>query len=296
MDLLNFSNEILNYLNSHIININPNLTLQLINAENASQVYKHKIEDEVTIINNNQKSFEINYLTVMLLGKCGVGKTTLINKILGINAPTGTVDPITMQTIAYQNNKKMPFLRLVDTRGIELNKNFGADELEIEATNFIQSQLGTNDYNNFVHCIWYCLTGDRFEEVEMEILNRIRKYYKGNKIPIILVYTKSSDKQSFEKMKSIIMKRIDCNDFIPVLAEDMKSFGGSVLKSFGLNDLISKTLIKCKEALNGEMRLVMTDQISNKIYNDLKIENSLIKNYIYEKSVLNFIKEYDYKK
>ena len=41
-----FSKEILNYLNSHRININPNLTLQLINAEKGSQVYKHKIEEE----------------------------------------------------------------------------------------------------------------------------------------------------------------------------------------------------------------------------------------------------------
>ena len=33
----------------------------------------------------------MNYLTVMLLGKSSVGKTILINKILGTNAPTGNV-------------------------------------------------------------------------------------------------------------------------------------------------------------------------------------------------------------
>ena len=48
-----FIKEISNYLNSHMININPNLTLQLINAENGSHVYKHKIEDEIKVINNN---------------------------------------------------------------------------------------------------------------------------------------------------------------------------------------------------------------------------------------------------
>ena len=48
-----------------------------------------------------------------------------------------------MQTVPYQNDRKMPFLRLVDTRGIELSRNFGAAELEIEAINFIQNQLRT---------------------------------------------------------------------------------------------------------------------------------------------------------
>ena len=33
-----------------------------------------------------------------------------------------------------------------------------------------------NDYNNFVHCIWYCLTGERFEQVEIDLLNRLRNY------------------------------------------------------------------------------------------------------------------------
>ena len=51
--------------------------------------YKKKIENEIAIINDNQKSFEINYLTIMLLGVSGVGKTTLINKILNVHAKSG---------------------------------------------------------------------------------------------------------------------------------------------------------------------------------------------------------------
>ena len=43
------------------------------------------------------------------------------------------------------------------------------------------------------------------------------------------------------------MKRIDyLNDFVAILAEDMVTFGKNTLKSFGVSDLISKTLIKCK--------------------------------------------------
>ena len=215
------------------------------------------------------------------MGKSGVGKTTLINKILGVNAPTGEGSFITTQTTPYQS-KSMPFLRLVDTRGIELSVNFGAAELQNEAMRFITEQIQTNNYNNFVHCIWYCITTKRFEKVEVDILNRIRSIYQGNKIPIIIVYTQSVDKKAITKMKQYILGQIQCNDFVEILAEDIIGFGNNVIKSFGIDKLISKTLIRCKEALNGDMRSVMTTQISKRIENDLINENYKIKNYIYE--------------
>jgi GTP-binding protein EngB required for normal cell division len=176
-----FINELLNYLNYQKTNFNPNIIQQIINSENGYQIYKNKIENVISKINIEKSTFQIDHLTVLLLGKSGVGKTTLINKILGVNAPTGEGSFITTQTTPYQS-KSMPFLRLVDTRGIELSVNFGAAELQSEAMRFIAEQIQTNNYNNFVHCIWYCITTKRFENVEIDILNRIRNYYQGNKV------------------------------------------------------------------------------------------------------------------
>ena len=284
-----FINEILNYLNLNKTNFNPNLTQTIINSENGYEVYRTKIQNIISNINNENRNFQIEYLTVMLLGKSGVGKTTLINKILGINAPTGEGSFITTKTTPYKSNA-MPFLRLVDTRGIELSQNFGAAQLQIEAMNFITEQIQTKNYNNFVHCIWYCITTKRFEKVEVEILKRIRNTYQSTKIPIIIVYTQSVDKLAITKMKNYILGQIDCNDFVEILAEDIVGFGDNVLKSFGIDKLINQTLIRCKEALNGDMRSVMTTQISERIQNDLINENNRIKSYIYEKMILNLIK------
>jgi hypothetical protein len=47
------------------------------------------------------------------------------------------------------------FLRLVDTRGIELNQGFGAEEIKTEAEKFIKSQLKLGDMNNFVLVLYY---------------------------------------------------------------------------------------------------------------------------------------------
>ena len=287
-----FQNEILNYLNTQPIQFDQNLIFQIINYENGTQIYKNKMENRISKLRKDAKLFEINYLTILLLGKSGVGKTTLINKILNVNGKTGTGDFVTTATTPYQS-KVMPYLRLVDTRGIEVSANFGAEQLRNEAFKFIGQQNQTNNYNNFVHCIWYCISSKRFEKVEVETLRSIQNYYQGNKIPIIIVFTQTVDVQAIKDMKKYISSQIDCKDFVEILAEDIQAVGGQVLKSFGLNNLINKTLIRCKEALNGDMRTVMTNLISYDIENYLKAENDILKNDIFEKLIINFAKKFN---
>ena len=71
------------------------------------------------------------------------------------------------------------------------------------------------------------------------------------------------------------MSQIDCNDFIEILAFDVETVGNQTIKSFGVNELISKTLYRCKQALNGDMRSVMTNQISKTIERNLINENAI---------------------
>ena len=288
----NFMDKMFKYFSSQRMSISPNLASKVIDSENGYQIYQQKVDNLISILTQGKKHFQIKYLTVMVLGKSGVGKTSLINKILNINAPTGEGKFVTKETTPYISNA-MPFLRLVDTRGIEIAQQFGIQKMEEEAVKFIDEQLKTGNYNNYVHCIWYCVSGKRFEDVEINALNRIRAFYQGNKIPIIMVYTQSVDEESIERLKKYILKSIDCNDFVKVLAHDIKSVGHQVIKSFGIEELISKTLARCKEALNGDMRAVMTNQIITKLEKELIIENNKIRKYIFERTILKFIKGYD---
>lgn len=288
----NFMDKMFKYFSSQRMSISPNLASKVIDSENGYQIYHQKVDNLISILTQGKKHFQIKYLTVMVLGKSGVGKTSLINKILNTNAPTGEGKFVTKETTPYTSNA-MPFLRLVDTRGIEIAQQFGIQKMEEEAVKFIDEQLKTGNYNNYVHCIWYCVSGKRFEDVEINALNRIRAFYQGNKIPIIMVYTQSVDEESIERLKKYILKSIDCNDFVKVLAHDIKSVGHQVIKSFGIEELISKTLARCKEALNGDMRAVMTNQIITKLEKELIIENNKIRKYIFERTILKFIKGYD---
>jgi hypothetical protein len=65
------------------------------------------------------------------------------------------------------------------------------------------------------------------------------------------------------------------------------------VKSYGLDVLIQKTLRECKEALNGDLHYVMTKNISDEMNDNLVKENAKIKNYIKEKNILDFTKNYN---
>jgi predicted GTPase len=272
-----------------------NYASNILNDEKAEQAYSNKIKREVAKLNKDERKFEIKYLTVMLVGKSGVGKSTLINNLLKLppsyKAKVGTGKFQTVLTYPYQS-EAIPILRLVDTRGIELNIDYGADAVKADAEKFINKQIESNDPNNFVQCIWYCITGNRFEQVEIDLLNSLKNSYEDNKIPIIIVYTQATDNNTMNEMQKYIKeKNIDAN-FIKVLAERKELVNNSYLEAFGMDELVKVTLEKCKKAMRGEMRSVMTDNISKNIKEILINENSYIIDYIYQQRILDFVSNY----
>jgi predicted GTPase len=267
----------------------------ILNKEQAEQAYSNKIKREIAKLNKDKKKFEIQYLTVMLVGKSGVGKSTLINNLLKLSpeyrAKTGTGRFQTVLIQSYQSNT-IPILRLVDTRGIELNVDYGANAVKADAEKFINRQIESNDPNNFVQCIWYCITGNRFEQVEIDLLNSLKNSYEDTKIPIIIVYTQATDNNTIKEMQKYIKeKNIDAN-FIKVLAERKHLVNDNYLEAFGMDELIKETLEKCKKAMRGEMRSVMINNIAKNLEEILINENSYIIQYIYEQRIVDFISNY----
>lgn len=286
-----FINEIKNYLASNDFAIPPKLSLNLILKENGQEILARKINNEINEINNNENAFKINYLTIMVIGKSGVGKSALINSVLklakGKGAEEGVGDIVT-QKIGEFTSSKIPYLRLIDTRGIETNTQFGPERITQECTNFIKGQYNTGDTNNFVHCIWFCFKDIRFEETEFQSIEKLKKAYSNAQIPIIIVNTLSLDEKESKKMKKYIRQRGITNPFVRVLAR--KKLGK---ESFGLRDLIETTVKVCKEAINGDMHSVMTKDISGLIEKNLKEENLRIVNCINENNILDFTEGYN---
>ena len=287
-----FIQDINNYLySSQNINFYP-LVSQIISNEDGKNIFKNKIKNHLSEINENEEKFKINYLTILLTGKSGNGKSTLINVLLKLKkkserARTGVGNYITTETKPYKS-KNRPYLRLVDTRGIELSVKYGPDKVDKECKIFINKQIQTNDINNFVHCIWYCITGNRLEECEITLLNSLRNSYQNNKIPLIMVYTQSTDDSVIKQMKDYIKEKNIEGDFIDILALP-KENRGIKMPSYGIDKLVAKTIKKVKEALNGDLRNVMTSNIANNIKETLFEENKNIKNKINEETILKLI-------
>ena len=286
---------LLNFLNSRSLNVGQNLISDLLQTENGYSVYEKKVLREIAKINENKDLFKIQYLTILVIGKTGVGKSTLINCALKLEgnekAEENETDSQTYEIKDY-TSAKVPYLRLVDTRGLELG-SYDATALVKDCSVYFNKQKNANDMNKLIHCIWYCVTGARLEKVEEQAIESLKRSNGICNIPIIIVYTQSNNKKLMDARKKNVQENNLANDYISILAREVEQPDGSFLKSFGLPELLEKTLKVCKQALNGDMHSLMTNNIAEYINNNLIKENSKINKHIKEKNILNFIKKYN---
>lgn len=168
-------------------------------------------------------------VNVLIAGKTGVGKSTLINAVFqGDYATTGQGRPVTQNT--REIKKKGVPLTLYDTRGLEL-KEFNETFNELEK--FIK--LKNNDSNplNHIHMAWICISESsrRVEDAEIELCKLLSKH-----MPVIAVITKSSSDQGFRS--KVISLLTDVKNVIRVNSIEEKLDDGHTLKPSGLEELI----------------------------------------------------------
>lgn len=186
-----------------------------------------------------EKIKNLNTLNIIVAGKTGVGKSTLINAVFRDKlAETGMGKPVTdhMRKIS---KKGIP-LAIYDTRGFELGKEV-QQQVKQEIVETIKKGLATQDINNAIHCIWYCINtaSNRVEPEEIEWLKELSRENQITQVPIIVVLTQSFSKKNADAMRKMILdENIDVVQVVPVLAEDYEIDDEYVAKSYGLDVLI----------------------------------------------------------
>ena len=184
-------------------------------------------------------------MSIIILGKSGVGKSTLINCLLKENvAEEGYYNVITLETKSYKGNK-IPFLNLIDTRGYELNQQYNPDNIQNEVLKTIQEKIDSEDINEFIQCIWYCVNSNILDNSEINALRQLKN--NNFHIPLIVVFTHAVGETYVIKMKEQIKNLFPELKFIPVLARETE-----YLEKYGLDDLLNMTLSSIKSRERNE--------------------------------------------
>ena len=208
--------------------------------------YKELIKSIAMEEKNNE---QVKKLNIQIIGKTGVGKSTLINSLLQLKnenekAKEGLGECTTKETKAYENKNNYPGIIIYDTRGIEVDENFGIEEIKNNTLNNINTKLENNIPNELIHCLFYCIQKTRCERVEKQTIMTIRKAYDNKKLPIIIIHMRATTKKEYEELKKDISdyfkeyhNEIISDDpknisFLPVLSKSEKFIDQNKKKEF----------------------------------------------------------------
>lgn len=182
-------------------------------------------------------------INVIIAGKTGVGKSTLINTIFrGDLAKTGSGRPVTQRT--EEISKQGHPVTIIDTKGLEL-KDY--DSIAAELTDVIDTRSHSEDENQHIHVAWLCIheDGRRVEDAEVELC----RLFAEKKIPVVVVITKSRSDNGFSAEVRKTLPSAAAVVSVRALSETLDEDEDSlVLKPKGLDNLIMATATLLPEA------------------------------------------------
>jgi len=268
----NFKKNEKSFCKKEISNFDNNEIKLLIKDILKSEKIPKFIKNNLNLKVNNMKN-EINkieHLNIILVGPTGVGKSTLIKAMLDLKLSDSEVEigfgtPQNKDIKTYESIN-IPFLRLIDSQGIEKSINSGVYEIYEKIKNYINEQIDKRDYDKFIHCIWYCWTGSRLEECEIEILKKLSEQYSLEELPVIIVYTKAIDKEEIEQAKKYINDIGLNNTFIEVLAKEKKIIFDNnetkIKQPYNLDILRNKSIELAKNAVKSSIYQCLIEEIN----------------------------------
>ncbi|MBB6698772.1 GTPase [Clostridium algidicarnis] len=176
---------------------------------------------------------------VLIIGKSGVGKSSLLNYIFGKELmKTGTGRPVTEKGIFTEKlriNDEF-VVNISDTWGIEANK---AKEWE----KLIRDEVKKHDCNEisaWFHTIFFCISARsaRVEEFEKTIIKSLVD--DGNKVIVILTHSDANDIDiAIEEMNKELEKiGVQRNSIIKVCSIGKRLLGGRTTQTFGREETI----------------------------------------------------------
>lgn len=215
----------------------------------------NKVENVVDndIVDMVQKKLKEEYekmgkVNIVIAGKTGVGKSTLINAMFGKKMAKTSVGTRGTEEIRKYESPNSP-LTIYDNVGFEMRNT---DEVIKETKDLIDKKRKSGDIKDYIHCIWYCVRGDgdRIEEEEIKI---IKEFVSMEDVPVIVVLTQSSRKKRARNLEAFINDlNLPIKNCIKVLAQN-DSFENAdgeelIIPAYGCDELADFTVSILPEA------------------------------------------------
>ena len=238
--------------------------------EKFSELIQAKVKEFIDKMNFETHTSHFN---ILVLGSTGVGKSTLINSVLKLDekspnaAKVGKGKPVTLGEPRSYISDKVKGLKLWDTQGID-KSGYDITKLKESVVNLINNNANENNPDNFIHCLWYCVSAHRFETVERDFLIELMKVYHDETLPIIIAYTQCFSEEIGESMskeiKKICMEQNRNLEVIPVLAQDMnvgRKNNPTLVEKFGIDKLLESSFKKIEGAVQSACFHSIREQI-----------------------------------
>ena len=185
------------------------------------------------ILNKTDEELKkMNPVNIMVVGKTGVGKSTLINNLFRENlALTGIGRPITKH-LRRISKEGVPLV-LYDTRGLELSLEVQKEiKSEIFDTIKENKKLGVHGE---IHLAYYCINANssRIEPTELELIREL-----SEKIPVVVVLTQSIGEPAATFKTYIENLNLPIYGVVSLMAENFKLTEEMSIPAFGLKELL----------------------------------------------------------
>ncbi len=183
---------------------------------------------------------EMGHCNVLVIGKSGVGKSTLVNAVFKDElARTGVGSPVTRHIRQY--SKQGCPITIYDTPGMELAGEQNT-QIRLEVAQLID-ELRLKDPEHHIHIVWYCIHHElkRLEETERRWLRELEL----KDVPVILVLTQCLEypnPEESEFFQYLQRQNLPVRYIVPLLAKDKVINRQLTIPAHGLEHLIGCTL------------------------------------------------------
>jgi len=198
---------------------------------------------------------------VLILGKTGVGKTSLFNYIFGADLmKTGAGRPVTGMGLFEESvvlNPKLT-LHLYDSWGLEADKSQSWKALIQEAL----EEHNVREIKEWFHTIIYCLSAKsaRVEEFDLEMINTLAK--DGDPVMVVLTHCDVMNvKASIKEMRKVLCMNphICQEDIVEVSSHSKKLLGGKKTETFGKEKIIQRIKVNLLGSISSKMPKILED-------------------------------------